>query len=186
VSSRASKIVLLCEDDAHSRLALAYMKHCGIRTDYAVDPQVASRLKHGGNVGWVLDQFPRQLHACRQRHKARANTQLIVLVDADTFDVDERRRHLDERLTQAGYDKLAADDPVVLLIPRRHVETWIRSLLGDQVSEEDDCKGWKTPTRDEIRQAAQVVYGWARDHPKPGPTCVPSLQAALPGWRKIG
>jgi hypothetical protein len=177
---------LLCEDDAHRRLAVAYMKRCGIRTERVVVEQVASRQRHGGNIGWVLDEFPRQLRACRQRHKTKADTQLIVMVDADTLDADERRRQLDERLTREGYDKLAGSDPVVLLIPRRHVETWIRSLLGQQVSEDDDCKGWDKPTKDEIRQAAQTAYGWARDNPKPGPTCVPSLRAALPEWRKIG
>ncbi len=186
MTSRASQIVLLCEDDAQGRLAIAYMKRCGIRTERVVVEQIASRMKHGGNVDWVLDQFPRQLHACRQRHKAKANTQLIVFIDADKFDVDERRRHLDERLTRAGYDRLVADDPVSLLIPRRHVETWIRSLRGHQVAEDDDCKGWEKPTKDDIRQAAQIVFGWAHDHPIPGPTCVPSLQVALPEWRKIG
>ena len=37
-----------------------------------------------------------------------------------------------------------------------------------------------------IRQAAPLLHGWARDQPKPGPTCVPSLQTALPEWRKVG
>lgn len=102
MSSRASQIVLLCEDDVQQRLATAYMKRCGIRTERVVVERVARRQTHGGNVGWVLDQFARELKACRQRHKAKANTRLIVFLDADALEVNERRRRLDERLTRAG------------------------------------------------------------------------------------
>jgi hypothetical protein len=142
-------------------------------------------MEQGGNVAWVLREFPKQVHACRQRQK-RANTRLIVLVDADNFTVDERRRQLDERLRQAGHEGLSATDPVVLLIPRWHVETWICSLLGNSVTEDEDCKDWDKPSREQIRQAAHTAYEWARENARPGPTCVPSLHIALPNWRKIG
>jgi hypothetical protein len=81
---------------------------------------------------------------------------------------------------------LAANDPVVLLIPRRHVETWICSLRGEGVTEDGDCKDWDKPTKDQIRQAADTAYQWARPNAIYGPTCVPSLKTALPEWRKIG
>jgi hypothetical protein len=186
VSNRVSQIVLLCEDDEHRRLAVTYMNRCGINTSRVVVERVASRLQQGGNVGWVLDEFPRQMHACRQRHKAKANTLLIVMVDADMLEVAARRHQLNERLALAGYDGLSVNDPVALLIPRRHVETWIRALLGEGVTEEDDCKAKNRPTRDEVRQAADTAYQWSRPNANAGPTCVPSLALALPEWRKIG
>jgi hypothetical protein len=162
------------------------MERCGLKTEEPyLKSVVASRMQHGGNVDWVLRAFPFQLHACRQRAK-KAKTLLIALVDADKFTVDQRRRQLDDRLQQAGYEELNATDPVVLLIPRWEVETWICSLLGKTVTEDDDCKGWVKPTRDEIRQAARTAYEWARENATPGPTCVPSLKAALPEWQKIG
>jgi hypothetical protein len=142
-------------------------------------------MRHGGNVDLVLHDFPAQVHACRQRHK-RAKTLLIVVVDADEFAVDERRLQLNAHLKLAGLAELTADDPVALLIPRRHVETWIRSLLGDTVSEDDDCKGRKKLTREEVLQAADTAYQWARPKAVINPACVPSLEIALPEWRKIG
>jgi hypothetical protein len=184
VSSRASRIILLCEDEAHQRLAVAYMNRCGIHRRDVIDV-VASRQKQGGNVGWVLDEFSRQLQACRQRHKAKANTLLVVVVDADTYTVDERRREFNDRLKQARQDELRADDPVALLVPRRHVETWIRSLLGRSVTEDEDCKGSSKPSKEDIRQAADTLHEWARENATPGATCVPSLSAAFPEWRKI-
>jgi hypothetical protein len=57
------------------------MKECGLSTDppYLIVHN-ASREVHGGNVTWVIREFPKQLHACRQRHAAHANTRLIVVL----------------------------------------------------------------------------------------------------------
>lgn len=107
-------------------------------------------MQYGGNVGWVLARFPSELHACRQRHK-KANTLLIVIVDADRLTVDERRRELMERVTLDGYEAIGTSEPVVVLIPKRHVETWIRVLLGEAVTEEDDCKKSKKLKTEEVR-----------------------------------
>jgi hypothetical protein len=96
VSDRVSQIVLLCEDDEHRRLALAYMKRCGINVGRVVREEVASTKQRGGNDAWVLREFPAQLHACRQRHK-KAKTRLVVLIDADDFTVAERHQQLNER-----------------------------------------------------------------------------------------
>ncbi len=185
MSDRISRIELLCEDDAQHRLAIRYMQQCDINTDRVVTPSIASRMQHGGNVAWVLREFPRLLHASRQR-SAKAETLLVVLADADRHGVDERWRQLNRELKRAGYEELKADDPVAaLLIPRRHIETWICSLLGDSVTEDDDCKGRRKLTKAEMTQAAKTAYDWARPNPVPGPTCVPSLAVALPQWRKI-
>jgi hypothetical protein len=176
---------LLCEDDVHRRLAVAYMNRCNINRRIVVE-KIASRLQRGGNNDWVLRAFPAELHACRQRHK-RAKTLLVVVVDADKLTVGERRRQLTDSLKVTGYEELAADDPVAFLITRRNVETWIRALLVEKVNEDDDYKKpRKEPTKDEIREAADNVYQWARPNADAGPTCVPSLKIALTEWWKIG
>jgi hypothetical protein len=128
-------------------------------------PLNASREVHGGNVEWVIKRFPTGLHACRQRHRSRANTLLIAVVDADDFTVAERR---------SQFGLVHGSDPVVLLIPKRHIETWIRAALGADANEADDYKR-PEPKPQECRQAAQVIHGWARNSAQPGPTCVPSL-----------
>jgi hypothetical protein len=174
---------LLCEDVEHFRLALAYMKRVGINTDRVVNEHVASRMQRGGNDAWVVREFARQLAACRTR-ATRAKTLLVVLIDADNRTVGDRGNQLNAQLNDG--EKLSAGDPLVLLIPRRHVETWICALLGQSVSEEDDCKSWSRPTKEQIRTAAETAYQWARPNATPGPTCVDSLREALSEWRRIG
>lgn len=181
MGKRMSQVILLCEDDPQERLVRCYLEQCGFNTAAPyLRPINASRMVHGGNVQWVLREFPNQLQAWRKRHAAFANTLLIVVADADEFAVKDRERQFWEVPMESN-----TDDPLVILIPRRHVETWIRSALGDAVNETD---GYKTPKprKSEIRLAAQRIHAWCHSQEEPVPGCVQSLRAALPLWRRIG
>jgi len=179
VPDRTSMIILLCEDDLQEQLVVAYLKRCGIETASPVLVRKnPSRTVHGGNVTWVIREFPKEFEAVRKRHESRANTLLIVVVDADNKDVTERARDLtDGSLIGNGR-------PLLLLIPKRHIETWIRSALGDNV---DETSNYKKPPigKSEVREAAKTIHGWARDVPPAGQSCAPSLRDALPNWRKL-
>ncbi len=186
MSSRVSKAVLLCEDQAHVRLTTAFLKKCGIEgLDRILRPRVASRLRAGGNIGWVLDEFPGELRASRNRQK-KAETLLIVMIDADHASVADRRRELNECAKKAGLEPIGADESVAILIPKRHIETWIRALLGHNVTEEEICKTNAAATKEEVRQAAEQLFAWSRPNAEPGPSCVPSLVEALPTWHRLG
>jgi hypothetical protein len=185
MSSRVSKAVLLCEDQEHERLVIAFLKQCGVRSPGRIlRSRVASKLKAGGNVGWVLDEFANELRTFRNRQK-KAESLLIVVIDADNASVEDRRRELNERAQRAGIDTIGPDE-IAVLIPNRHIETWIRALLGDVVSEHDDCKTNKAPTKEELRKAAARLFEWSRPHAAIGSSCVPSLSMALPTWQMIG
>ena len=180
MSNKVSQIILLCEDQAQERLTRNYLKICKVQQiERILKPLVV------GSFSQVLDQFPRELHACRQRHKVRANTLLIVLIDADNHSVEERRDQLLDRVKSARLDEFGANEPAVLLIPKRHIETWICALLCQTVTEEEDCKSWKGLDKKSIRQAAQTLFEWTRPNASPGPTCVPSLETALPAWHRV-
>lgn len=185
MSDRVSQTVLLCEDEVHERLVKAYINRCGLRSRPPyVKSLVASQMQKGGNDVWVLNRFVEEVHACRQRHK-RAQTSLIVMIDADKFTVEERRSQLSNRLTQAGHQDVRNSEPVIIFIPKRNCETWICALLGRQVEEDEDCKDWERPSREDFRRAADALFQWSRPGATPGPTCVPSLRSALPEWTKI-
>jgi hypothetical protein len=185
MSDRVSQIVLLCEDQRQQQLVFAYLRSSRKNPERLVRPRVASQERHDGNIGWVLDEFPKELHACRQRQK-KAQTLLVVFIDADDLSPDARRRQLLDRLKKLDMQSLTDEDPVALLIAKRHVETWICALHGEGVSEDDDCKAKMKFTREAIRAAADALYAWRRKNASPGSTCVPSLTAALSEWRKIG
>ena len=112
-------------------------------------------------------------------HAIRANTLLIVVVDADDFSVKDRRYHLQSDV------RLAANDSVAILVPKRHVETWIRAALGQRVNELDDYKN-PEPSKAEVRAAAKQIYGLARGKIPVDSVSIPSLLDAIFEWRKIG
>ena len=180
MSSRVSQVVLLCEDDLQARLVRAFMKLLGLNAQ--VREIIASRMAYGGNVSWVLNRFPSELHACRQRHKL-VRTLLIVMIDADDFSTEERRRALSNKCVAAEYSPLIENDPLAILIPKRHVETWICNLLGIAVEETQDCKSIASTKKEDIRRAAQTLEAWVTNVlPE---SCVPSLKQSVPELRRI-
>jgi hypothetical protein len=186
MSNRVSQIVLLCEDQQHHRFVIAFLKQCGIRNpDRMVRALVASQLMQGGNVGWVLEKFPQELRRYRKRQK-KAKSLLVVMVDADNGTVEDRRSEFADRAKSSGLTPHEEKESVVLLIPKRHVETWILCLLGNTVTEEEDCKTRKRPTKVELREASIKLYEWSRPNAQPDATgVVPSLLRAIPEWNKI-
>ena len=185
MSDRVSQTIVICEDEAHQRLTKAFLKRCKLPADPPmVKWHAASWETQGGNDGWVLNRFPKELHACRQRNK-KTKTLLVVLIGADQCTIAERRRQLGERAVAAGLERLAESDPVAILIPKRHIETWLRSLLGESVSEDEECKSWKPAQKVSYRQAADTLHDWLRPNGTIGITCVASLRTALPVWKKI-
>lgn len=186
MSDRVSKAVLLCEDQEHERLVFAFLKRCGIRSPgRLVLPRIASELRSGGNVGWVLEEFPKELRAFRNR-QSKAKSLLIVVVDADNQSVTDRRNQLNDRAQQADLESAKASESVAILVPKRHVETWIRFLLGEYVTEVDDCKANQQLSKDQFRQAADRLYELSRANAVVEPDCLSSLVESLPVWRMIG
>jgi hypothetical protein len=124
------------------RVALAYMKLVkNIDVKRGVRWLVGNDLHKGNAKQWLIQQFPRQWHACRQR-SLKARTLFVVFVDADKETVEHTTKRLWSSARDGGYGDQSDDDPTVLLIPRWHVETWIRALLGQSVTEDAPCKGW--------------------------------------------
>ncbi len=106
------------------------------------------------------------------------------MVDADTHTVGFRADQLAAALRDAGATERGKDEPVFVLIPKRHVETWIRALQGYPVDEVTDYTQ-PAPTAGDVKTAAAELY--KRTRPDPG--CMtpspPSLAASLPEWRRI-
>ncbi len=179
----ANKIVL-AEDAEQQNLVRRYLQRCGHESRECRFVPLPARGPGGSGEKYVRDQYPQQVQACRSSLGRRATALLVVIVDADTESTRRRAAQLSDALRAAGMHEPRDDEPIVLLIPRRHVETWIRALLGDHVDEVTDYTR-PTPTPKEIKDAATELRQWTRSGPNPGPTSPPSLTASLPEWQKI-
>ena len=179
---RIANKIILAEDLEQQNLVRRYLERCGHAAPFRLLP--LTRRPGGSGEKYVRDQYSKEVHACRSALGRRASALLVVIVDADTETTRRRAAQLSDALRAAGMDERREDEPIVVLIPKRHVETWIRALLGIQVDEATDYTR-PTPSAKDIKDAAAKLREWTRPGAIPGPTSPASLTASLPEWRKV-
>ncbi len=124
----------------------------------------------------VREKLPREVQ--EQRRKVGQNVALVVAVDADRLSVADRLNGLNIQPPRA------ANERIVVLIPKRNVETWFHHLAGNTVDEETD---YKHTYRNENRPwvpAAVSLQAWLTGHPNVG-SPPPSLLAARPEFARL-
>lgn len=117
----------------------------------------------------VRERFAAEVASFR-RNRGRVAEALIVMTDADTQPVAARRRTLEQALQQGAQAPRRDDERIVLLVPKRNVETWVAHLNGAAVDEATD---YKPRPADEFRHAAERL----RTHCRAADSncCPPSL-----------
>lgn len=140
---RASEIVVLCEGKLDALFVRRFLK-----TGWNLRPPLIRVLPcpagHGAGEQHVRNKYANELKAYRQR-SARASTVLLVVLDADVDSVEACHRKLDHAAREAGIEPRSADEAVLHMIPKRHIETWLAWLElawldGHAVSEVDSYK----------------------------------------------
>ncbi len=140
-----TQIVLLCEDQQLATFMRRFLKRCGWQPR-DIREQIAPPGQCSGEQ-WVRMRYPDELTALRQRG---GKTVLAVGTDADTLSVDERIATLDRECQSRGVQKRTTQESVVMVVPKRNIETWFAYLRGEAPNEADvypryphesDCKG---------------------------------------------
>ncbi len=127
------KYNILCEDK---------LTHCFIRR-FLISQGVNARKINalplpaaGCGEQYVRAQYPKQLRYLRSN--SYVSNILVVAIDADFNTCMERQKQLDEACGNAGVDKRSSKDNLLLLVPKRNIETWIKYFDGETVDEEHD------------------------------------------------
>jgi hypothetical protein len=170
--SKPSLVIVLAEDERHQRFVRRYLQ----KLDYPARTIRNEPLPAGKGSGeqWVRGRYEKAVQAYRDR-AARAQTALVVIIDADAHDVNHRFQQLQTILD---------GERIVRLIPRRNIETWVLCLTGLAVNEETDYH--HHPDIDErIKPAAEAFYDWSRPNAVAPGHSIPSLLAAIPEVRKL-
>lgn len=184
MSDRVAQIVVLAEDQEHQILVRRYLLLCGHeRRSFLFLPLPGGR---GCGSQFVRENFPKQVAECRRRLGRGASCMLIVITDADKLDVAAREHTLQRELSALGHAAMEESEPIIVLIPKWQVETWIKCLLGRHVDEMDPTTDRPAVTREQIISATVALYDWTRPGAAVGATCAASLKTALPRWKRIG
>jgi hypothetical protein len=134
----------------------------------------------GSGEQWVRNRFAKEVSACRFRVTGkRAETALVVIIDADAYTVEQRLQHLADALHEAGIDPLQNNELIARLIPKRNVETWILCLNDHRVDEITDYKGTRRDLNELVPEASEALFRWTRPNARVPGHCVNSLAQGL-------
>jgi hypothetical protein len=182
VQKRCVRVTLLVEDEAIERLAREVLLGLGFhRRELFVEPYLGGQ---GSGKQRVTQQYPAKVKI----YRSKANSQQICLLvgtDADEFTVVQRHAQLDAAIQLENLDPRSTAERIVLWIPRWNVETWLLSLSGQVVDEED--KKTKERVRQPDYQAAAVEFNRQfRIHQRGEPlVTLPSLEFAYTETQRL-
>lgn len=146
------RLHVLCEDSLHQRFVERLAERWGIARHHC-DIDAAPKGENGS--AYVLANYPDAVRKLRMRSHD-ANVCLLVVIDGDREGLARRRRELASALEKAGVDPV---DParVAIVVPTRHIETWIAWLCGHRPIEES--RRYKANTADdaEAREVGRAI-----------------------------
>lgn len=180
--SSPSLVIVVAEDERQRGFISRYLKKCGLK-DHAIriPPSPAGR---GSAENWVRKEFVKDAEAYRIR-QARARTALIVMIDADTFTVQDRFSQLDQALLDSGKETVGDAERIARLVPKRNVETWILCLTGRPVDEDANYKTRRYDWSELIPPAAHTLRQWTRSRSGPPNHCVSSLRTGVRELKRL-
>ena len=167
-------VILLCEDMQTDVFVRRFLKRRKFRFKSLGFP-------HGSGSGeqWVRERYPHELQAIRQRQGAC----LIVVTDADVHSTKFRREQLDAECKKKGIPRRKDDEQVLVIVPRRNIETWLAYLAGGEVDEETRYPRLKRE-RDCV-QYAEELFRMCEKKQRLREPAPPSLREACGEYRRL-
>ncbi|MFH0824366.1 MAG: hypothetical protein V2B18_16560 [Pseudomonadota bacterium] len=128
MGKRRVRTVILCEDLQQEVFVYRFLKRTG-RANTRTVTVWRSAGGRGSGAQFVLEHFAKEIKAFRAK-SSHINLCLVVVIDADNFSVEERIRQLESSLGDSGQQERTTGERIVILVPKRNIETWIRYLDG--------------------------------------------------------
>ena len=173
-----ARLVLLCEDQSTDTFVRRFLgKRRFTMHDIRTLPLPSGRQS---GEQWVRVRFPDELAAIRRR----SNDFLIVVTDADSCTTAERRAQLDQECDRRGIPQQTASDRVIVVIPRRNIETWFEFL--DRGVEVDEIVSYaKRFDASDHRALADRLYRICHEDQRLPDSAPPSLVESCAEYTKL-
>ena len=183
MARRIARVVILAEDQRSESFVYRYLK-LAVRVNHR---DVRRYRSPGGSAEqFVRTRYPAEVREHRSRiHKASRNAVLIVHIDADTEPVNRRLESLAQALQESGQSPRSDEEQIVILVPKRHTETWLHGLCGVSVTEEQDCKRELRDHDQRLNEAAASLFELTRPNAGEPPPHLPALRLAVRELRRL-
>ncbi len=180
---RITEIVVLCEDQKHQGFARRLLEKLGERFRRAPRFRKAGS---GSGKHYVEKQFPVEFRAYLKR-KQLMRIALIVLIDCDVKSVEATGRKLRDSLLPEERRTFEQEDCLLVLLPKRSIETWIEFAQTGQALDEDHREKRAHPSAEPAgcKSLASQFYDWSRANAALPPGMPPSLIRAVEALRKF-
>lgn len=170
-------ITLLCEDLQTDVFVRRFLKHRNFRgRDIRTLPLPGGRQS---GEQWVRERYPTELRAIRRKQ----DVYLIVVTDADTHSTAVRRAQLDAACDEKETPRRDDNDPVLVIVPRRNIETWLAFLGGTTVDE--DTKYRKLKREGDCVAQADALFRMCHEVQRLDEGAPPSLREACEEYPKL-
>ena len=170
------RVVLLCEDRQTDSFVRRFLS---LRSFASRDIDTRPLTEKGSAEQLVRKRYPKELKAIR----VRRNAFLIVIIDADACSTDARRAQLDEECERQGIPKRMPHDPVIIMVPRRNIETWLEYLRGEEIDETTAYR--KLRRESDCAPLARELYRMCYQEQKLAEPAPPSLLEACQEYQKL-
>ena len=172
------RITLLCEDSQTDAFVRRFLR----RRNFGSRDVRTLPLPKGRQSGeqWVRRRYPAELRAVRGRQGAY----LIVVTDADDRSTNDRRAQLGAACAEQGVPLRTGADPVLLIVPRRNIETWLAYLdAGEPVDEQ--VKYPRLKRERDCDRHANELFRMCRGARQLDEAAPPSLREACEEYAKL-
>ncbi len=180
MSKQGVQVVLLMEDKQQRTFVTRLLQALNPKVKFRSLPLPAG---HGAGEQHVRQRYAPEVQELRQR-SGHLWLALVVVLDADRGEVADRQGQLAAQLKSAELEPRAADEPIVHLIPRRNIETWITYLSGQPVNETDTYPRLTGRERECQPAVDRFVELYRSDQALPV-DCPPSLVTAFNELRRL-
>jgi hypothetical protein len=180
--SKPSQVIVVVEDDHQQRLIRRHLMSRGLRRHEMRFTSLSSG--QGSAERWVRKKFVEETKVYRTR-QARARTELVVMIDADTLTVQDRYNQLDQALRDSGNEIVGDGEHIARLVPKRNVETWILCLNGRAVGEDIDYKRSNNNWNELIPAAGDTLCIWSQSKGGPPDHCTSSLRLGVRELKRL-
>lgn len=170
------EITLLCEDAQTNAFVRRFLKRRNFRWRDIYTLELPSGRQSGEQ--WVRERYPDALRAIR----GKQNAYLIVVTDADTHSTAIRREQLDEACRKKNVPPRDDRDPVLVIVPRRNIETWLEYLGNGKAVDE---KRRYPPLKGNCDKHAEKLYRMCHEDQRLGAAAPPSLRESCDEYRKL-
>lgn len=173
-----TRVVVLCEDRQQEVFARHFLMSCGI-DKHRIYTDLSPKGKGSGEE-YVRREYPRHVKSYRRLSKQQ-NAALVVIIDADCLEIDQRLSSLAAALKEAGESDRNERERIGIFVPKRNIETWIYHLMGRAVNEEEAYPPLQKPS-----DCKSLVQELARNRHQPlGKAAPPSLERACAELSRI-